>query len=75
MWRNGGLGRNRRRCVKRPTAAITWRRPTEGMAETAATHIILDPKSPKGARVLYVAGFGTGVWKSTDGGKTLGHEE
>ncbi len=48
----------------------TWRESSAGMAETAATHILLDPNSPPDARVLYVAGFGRGVYKSTDGGKT-----
>jgi photosystem II stability/assembly factor-like uncharacterized protein len=32
------------------------------------THLILDPASPPGRRILYAAGFGTGVWKSTDDG-------
>jgi photosystem II stability/assembly factor-like uncharacterized protein len=47
----------------------TWRKSNAGMDETAATHILVDPKSPAEARVLYVAGFGHGVSKSTDGGK------
>ena len=46
----------------------TWRQANQGMQETAATHILLDPQSPKDARVLYVAGFGRGVYKSADGG-------
>jgi photosystem II stability/assembly factor-like uncharacterized protein len=40
------------------------------MDETGATHILLDPTSPVDARVLYVAGFGRGVYKSSDGGRT-----
>jgi photosystem II stability/assembly factor-like uncharacterized protein len=40
------------------------------MKETAATHILLDPASPPKARVLYVAAFGRGVYKSSDGGTT-----
>jgi photosystem II stability/assembly factor-like uncharacterized protein len=40
------------------------------MEETAATHILLDPHSPTDQRVLYVAAFGRGVYKSTDGGKS-----
>jgi photosystem II stability/assembly factor-like uncharacterized protein len=40
------------------------------MPETAATHILLDARSPKEARVLYVAAFGKGVYKSTDSGAT-----
>jgi photosystem II stability/assembly factor-like uncharacterized protein len=38
------------------------------MGQTAAVHILLDPKSPAAARTLYVCGFGKGVYKSTDGG-------
>ncbi len=48
----------------------TWKKSNRGMNETAATHILLDPKSPVSARILYVAGFGRGVYKSSDGGKT-----
>jgi photosystem II stability/assembly factor-like uncharacterized protein len=40
------------------------------MDETGATHILLDPTSPVDARVLYVTGFGRGVYKSSDGGRT-----
>jgi photosystem II stability/assembly factor-like uncharacterized protein len=47
----------------------TWTRSSQGMPPTTATHIILDPKSPAGARVLYVAGFARGVFKSGDGGR------
>jgi photosystem II stability/assembly factor-like uncharacterized protein len=48
----------------------TWIQSTDGMVSTSVTHIILDPKSPKEARTLYAAGFGTGAWKSVDGGKS-----
>src|SRR6185369_17329963 len=40
------------------------------MDETAPTHILLDPTSPPNARVLYVATFGRGIYKSNDDGKT-----
>jgi photosystem II stability/assembly factor-like uncharacterized protein len=40
------------------------------MQETAPTHILLDPESPPNARVLYVAAFGRGVYKSNDDGRT-----
>ena len=46
----------------------TWVVQNKGMAETAATHVLLDRRSPSSARTLYVAGFGRGVYKSTDGG-------
>jgi hypothetical protein len=48
----------------------TWRTSNQGMPPTAATHILLDPTSPVNARVLYVTGFGKGVFKSVDGGQT-----
>src|SRR5260370_40287479 len=40
------------------------------MAETEPTNILLDPASPAESRVLYVAAFGRGVYKSADGGKS-----
>ena len=40
------------------------------MEESAITHVLLDPKSPKGSRTLYATAFGRGVYKSTDNGRT-----
>jgi photosystem II stability/assembly factor-like uncharacterized protein len=40
------------------------------MRETAVTHVLLDSASPVGRRTLYACGFGVGVYKSTDNGKT-----
>jgi photosystem II stability/assembly factor-like uncharacterized protein len=40
------------------------------MAESAVTHLLVDPRSPKGQRTLYAAAFGRGVYKSTDNGRT-----
>ena len=48
----------------------TWKQSNTGMEETAPTHILVDPKSPAGARVLYVAAMGKGVYKSADGGRS-----
>ena len=48
--------------------ARTWKCSSQGMPQTAVTHILLDPESPSSARVLYATGFGRGVFKSTDGG-------
>lgn len=48
----------------------TWTKSSQGMDETAPTDILLDPKSPANARILYVAAFGRGVYKSTDDGRT-----
>jgi len=47
----------------------TWERMTAGMPDnTVSTHIVLDPRSPRDSRTLYVAAFGKGVFKSTNGG-------
>jgi photosystem II stability/assembly factor-like uncharacterized protein len=48
----------------------TWRPSSEGMPQTAITHIVLDPSSPPDARTLYACAFGRGVYKSVDGAKT-----
>ncbi|MGP8271720.1 MAG: hypothetical protein ACLQLH_16775 [Terracidiphilus sp.] len=48
----------------------TWKKSNQGMPETAPTHILLDPSSPVGRRVLWVAAMGRGVYKSTDDGVT-----
>jgi photosystem II stability/assembly factor-like uncharacterized protein len=42
----------------------------DGLPPMAATHVLMDPTSPPGNRTLYVCGFGRGVFKSTDNGKT-----
>ena len=47
-----------------------WTVTNSGMPETPVTHILLDPASPVGARTLYACGFGRGVYKSVDNGKT-----
>jgi len=46
----------------------TWSASITGMQETGCTHIVLDPTSPVGRRVLYVTAFGGGVYKSADDG-------
>jgi hypothetical protein len=47
-----------------------WSPSNDGMAESAITHLLLDPRSPKGHRTLYAAAFGRGVYKSTDNGRS-----
>jgi photosystem II stability/assembly factor-like uncharacterized protein len=70
MWRRTGVARYRGGVIQSDDGGKTWKKAGEGMPETAATHILLDPKSPKEKRTLYVAAFGRGVYKSTDGGST-----
>jgi len=70
MWRGSrGGGRFGGGVCISNDAGETWIESTGGMPSTSVTHIILDPKSPKESRTLYAAGFGTGAWKSVDGGK------
>jgi photosystem II stability/assembly factor-like uncharacterized protein len=47
----------------------TWSKSNHGMPESAITHILLDPRSSREARILYAAAFGRGVFKSVDGGR------
>jgi photosystem II stability/assembly factor-like uncharacterized protein len=47
-----------------------WAPAGKGMPETSVTYILVDPKSPVGKRTIYACGFGRGVFKSTDNGKT-----
>ena len=70
MWRRKGIRGYRGGVCRSDDGGTTWTKSNDGMAETAATHILLDPTSPPNARVLYVAAFGRGVYKSVDGGKS-----
>jgi photosystem II stability/assembly factor-like uncharacterized protein len=47
-----------------------WTLSNAGMQESAVTHVLLDPRSPKGQRTLYATAFGRGVYKSTDNGRS-----
>ena len=69
MWRSRSPDTYDGGVVESDDGGATWHVDGEGMPPTAATHILLDPASPDSARVLYVAGFGRGVFKSTDGGR------
>src|SRR6266403_2213200 len=70
MWRRSGIRGYRGGVCRTEDGGKTWTKSNEGMAETAATHILLDSTSPPAARALYVAAFGRGVYKSVDGGKS-----
>jgi photosystem II stability/assembly factor-like uncharacterized protein len=70
MWRRAGTGGFDGGICISDDGGKTWRVSNQGMPATATTDIVLDPKSPKDARVLYAAGFGRGVYKSTDGGRS-----
>lgn len=71
MWRNAdAVGRFRGGVAVSTDGGLHWMPANEGMKETAFTHILMDPTSPVGRRTLYACGFGLGVYKSTDNGKT-----
>jgi len=70
MWQGRGVARYTGGVAVSTDGGMTWTLSNEGMPETAATHILMDPTSPVGSRTLYVCGFGRGVFKSTDNGKT-----
>jgi photosystem II stability/assembly factor-like uncharacterized protein len=70
MWRNRSTETYRGGVAVSTDGGNHWTPSNAGMPETAATHILLDPQSPVGARTLYACGFGAGVYKSVDDGKS-----
>jgi len=70
MWRHTAVSTYKGGVCRSDDAGRTWAKSNDGMDETAATHILLDPTSPVDARILYVSGFGRGVFKSVDGGRS-----
>ncbi len=71
MWRGkDALSRYRGGVAVSTDGGLHWTPTSGGIAETAFTHILLDPASPAGRRTLYACAFGVGVYKSTDNGKT-----
>jgi photosystem II stability/assembly factor-like uncharacterized protein len=56
-------------CVSHDFGA-SWKVEATGLPVKATTSVVVDPKSPKHARVLYAGVFEEGVFKSTDNGKT-----
>ena len=70
MWRRSGVGKYRGGVCISNDGGKTWTKSNDGMDQTAATFILLDPTSPVDSRTLYVTGFGRGVYKSTNGGKS-----
>jgi photosystem II stability/assembly factor-like uncharacterized protein len=70
MWRTTSVTKYRGGVCSSIDGGRTWKPSNTGMAETAPTHILLDPTSPVGRRTLWVAAMGRGVYKSTDDGAT-----
>lgn len=55
-------------CVSHDFGA-TWKAEAVGVPARPVTSVVVDPRSPADARVLYAGVFMAGVHKSTDGGK------
>jgi len=70
MWRGQGVSRYNGGVVESSDGGRTWAVLSTNLPQGAATHLLMDPKSPVSSRTLYVTLFGRGVFKSTDGGRT-----
>jgi len=70
MWRRTDPARFRGGVAVSTDGGRRWTASNTGMEESAITHVLLDPRSPKGSRTLYATAFGRGVYKSTDNGRT-----
>jgi photosystem II stability/assembly factor-like uncharacterized protein len=69
MWRGSDPEKYQGGICVSDDGGNTWRKASASLPQMAATHIMLDPKSPADGRILYATGFGRGVFKSVDGGK------
>ncbi len=69
MFRRAGTKSYQGGVVISEDGGRSWRPSSDGMTETAPTHILLDANSGPNSRTLYVTAFGRGVYKSVDGGK------
>jgi photosystem II stability/assembly factor-like uncharacterized protein len=70
MWRRTDPARYRGGVAVSTDGGRRWTPSASGMEESAVTHILLDPTSPRGRRTLWACAFGRGVYKSTDDGRT-----
>ncbi len=70
MWRRTDPARFQGGIAVSTDGGRHWTASNAGMEESAITHVVLDPRSPKESRTLYAAAFGRGVYRSTDGGRS-----
>ena len=70
MWRRTDPSRFKGGIAISTDGARHWAVSNRGMEESAITHVLVDPRSPKESRTLYATAFGRGVYKSTDGGRS-----
>ncbi|MBL7969625.1 MAG: hypothetical protein JNK09_21675 [Prolixibacteraceae bacterium] len=70
MFRKNGVTHFKGGILMTENNGKTWTTVSSDIGESAMTHIIYDPQSPKENRTMYACAFGRGVYKSVDGGKT-----
>jgi photosystem II stability/assembly factor-like uncharacterized protein len=70
MWRHTDPAEYKGGVATSKDGGVSWEITDRGINESDITHIVLDPTSPVGRRTLYACGFGDGVFKSTDNGRT-----
>jgi photosystem II stability/assembly factor-like uncharacterized protein len=70
MWRRTDPARFKGGVAVSTDGGRHWTPSNRGMEESAITHVLLDPRSPRDRRTLYATAFGRGVYKSSDGGRT-----
>ena len=70
MWRHTSMDSYKGGVLVSDNGGRTWKVTSKDIGESALTHILIDPESDIQNRTLYVCGFGNGVYKSVDGGKS-----
>ncbi len=70
MWRHNSPAEFLGGICRSDDGGRTWTKSSNGLPETAVTHLLLDPTSPPSRRTLYATAFGRGVYKSVDDGRT-----
>lgn len=69
IWGNHGANHPGGVCVSADSGG-TWAKASAGLPAAPVCSVIVDPKSKPGARTLYAAVFGHGIYRSTDDGAT-----
>ena len=70
MWRSQDPAGYQGGIVTSTDGGRSWTVSNTGIGQGAMTHVLLDPSSPVGNRILYACAFGKGVFKSVDNGRT-----
>ncbi len=70
MWRHRSPQTFTGAVMMSTDGGLHWVAQTEGMPPAAVTDLLMDSKSPVGARVFYAAALGRGVFLSMDNGRT-----